>query len=118
MTGDQILLSGLEAWCRVGCSPEERAFPQRLELDLTLFIDLKKAGQTDTMAQTVDYARVVHRVKEFLEPTPFVLVEAVAEKTANFLLKEFGVTAVKVLVKKRVLPGLAWGGVEIYRDGV
>jgi dihydroneopterin aldolase len=37
---DQLILSGLEAWVKVGCSEEERAFPQRIEMDVTLHLPL------------------------------------------------------------------------------
>lgn len=113
---DQLILSGLELWLKVGCSEEERAFPQRIEMDVTLHLPLADAGWGDNMAATVDYAEACTLIKKTLEPKTFILAEAVAEQTADLLLGKYKLTAVTVLVKKRVLPGLAYAAVQIHRS--
>lgn len=112
---DQLILSGLELWLKVGCSDEERAFPQRVELDVTLGLPLADAGWGDNMAATVDYAEACALVKKTLEPKTFKLAEAVAEQTADLLLTKYKLTSVTVQVKKRALPGLAYAAVQIHR---
>lgn len=113
---DQLILSGLELWVKVGCSEEERAFPQRLELDITLNLPLADAGWGDNLSATVDYAEACALVKKTLEPKTFKLAEAVAEQAADLLLGKYKLTSVTVLVKKRALPGLAYAAVQIHRS--
>jgi FolB domain-containing protein len=112
---DQLILEGVEIWLRVGCTEAERAFPQRIELDLTLELPLAHAGKEDNLSATIDYAQVVDLVKKTLEQKSFKLAEAVAEQTAELLLWKHKLAAVTVRVKKRALPGLAWAGVQIRR---
>ncbi len=119
MTGgkgvDQLILSGLDLWLKIGCSDEERAFPQRIEMDVTMNLPLTDAGWGDNMAATVDYAEACALIKKTLEPKTFKLAEAVAEQTADLLLGKFKLTSVTVLVKKRALPGLSYAAVQIHR---
>lgn len=115
MSVDRLSLIGLEVWCRVGCTAEERTFPQRLDVDADLFLPLARAGARDDMAGTVDYAAVAARLKETLSRGEFRLAEAVAERAAALVLKEFRVPEVCVRVRKRALPGLAYAEVSITR---
>lgn len=117
MTPDRLSLIGLEVWTRVGCTAAERAFPQRLEVDVDLLLPLARAGTRDDMAATVDYAAVAARLKETLSAVEFRLAEAVAEQAAGLVLGEFRVPAVAVRVRKRALPGLAYAEVAITRRG-
>lgn len=112
---DQIILSGLELWLKVGCTDAERAFAQRIEMDVTLCLPLQEAGRTDSMNTTVDYAAACALLKNTLEPRTFQLAEAVAEQAAELLLGAYRVKSVTVLVKKRALPGLTWAGIQIQR---
>lgn len=112
---DQLILSGLDLWLKVGCSEEERAFPQRIEMDVTLHLPLADAGWGDNMAATVDYADACALIKKTLEPKTFKLAEAVAEQTADLLLGKYKLKSVTVLVKKRALPGLSYAAVQIHR---
>lgn len=115
MTPDRLSLIGLEVWCRVGCTAAERAFPQRLDVDADLFLPLARAGVRDDMAATVDYALVAARLKDVLSAGEFRLAEAVAERAAALVLKEFRVPQVAVRVRKRALPGLAYAEVAVTR---
>lgn len=112
---DQLILSGLDVWLKIGCTEEERAFPQRIELDVTLHLPLADAGRGDQLAATVDYAEACALIKKTLELKTFKLAEAVAEQTADLLLGKYTPASVTVLVKKRALPGLSYAAVQIHR---
>lgn len=112
---DKLSVHGIELWARVGCTDAERAFPQRLEMDVVMEMSLAEAGRTDSLAESVDYAQVVERVEALIEPREFRLAETVAEVTADFLLRAFKVDAVVVRVRKKALPGIVWAEVEIRR---
>jgi dihydroneopterin aldolase len=117
MNGDRLSLLSLEVWCRVGCTAEERAFPQRLELDADLFLPLAEAGRKDDMAATVDYAAVAARLKAALEEGSCRLAETLAERAAEVVLKEFRVPSVVIRLRKRALPGLGCAEVSLSRSG-
>src|SRR5688572_5975931 len=103
---DKLFISGLELWVRVGCTAAERAFPQRLEMDMGMRLDLRAAGRKDDIARTVDYADAVVRLKKAVESKTYKLAEAVAEDAAALVLKAYKVDAVTVRVKKRALAGI------------
>lgn len=112
---DRLFINGLELWMKVGCTPEERAFPQRLLVDVAMEIPLRSAGTKDDMQHTVDYAEVMHRLKELVETKVYKLVETVAEDVAAAVLKRYKVKRVTVRVRKKALPAIENFGVEIRR---
>jgi FolB domain-containing protein len=112
---DRLSVIGLEIWTRVGCSKEERAFPQRLDLDVDLFLPLEPAGRRDDIKRTVDYAALAARLKKELERETFRLAETVAERAAAIALSFSLVHSAEVRVRKRALPGIAHAEVALTR---
>jgi len=112
---DSLWINGLEVWARVGCTSAERAFPQKILVDLRLDLPLAAAGRRDDLKATVDYAAVAKRLKTLLERRTFRLIEAMAEAAAADVLKEKSVEWVGVKVWKRVLPGIESAAVVIER---
>lgn len=72
-----------------GVLPEETVLGQRFFVDLTVEVDLKKAGKTDDLSYTINYAELYERCKEIVEGKPYKLIEAVAEKIATVILEQF-----------------------------
>ncbi len=58
---DRIELRGLRALGTHGVLPEEQERPQPFEVDLDLEVDLRRAGRSDDLADTVDYGAVQRR---------------------------------------------------------
>lgn len=114
---DYVIANKIEAFCRIGCSEEERAFPQRLSISVRLGVDTRDAGRTGELAKTVNYAAVCERVREIGASRPWILVEQLAETFAEKILLEFPlVQDIRVIVEKFILPGVEWVGCEIYRS--
>jgi dihydroneopterin aldolase len=116
---DRILLAGMSFEGRLGDTDEERRFRQPIEVDVALSLDLRRAGATDDLRESVDYARVHARVRRVVESSSFRLLEAVAEAVAREVLaaeplvEEIGVHVRKPRVR---LPGpIESAGVEIHR---
>ncbi|GAE37298.1 dihydroneopterin aldolase [Halalkalibacter akibai] len=86
---DKIFLNELAFYGYHGVYGEEQKLGQRFIVDLVLFVDLTQAGKTDDLNQTINYGEVYQQVKQIVEGPPFKLVEAVAEKIADELLKTF-----------------------------
>lgn len=117
---DKILLNKMQFYGFHGLFPEENKLGQRFNVDVELFADLKKAGQTDNMMDSVHYGHAFDVVKKIVEGEPKNLIEAVAEKIATELLSQFELLhACKVTVVKPdpPIPGHYQSvAVEIYRE--
>lgn len=98
---DQIHIADLNLRCIIGLYPEERREKQDVILNLTLFCDLRKAGETDDLHDTVDYKAVKQQVRDLVENSSFLLVEKLAAEVARRVLATApGVERVRVRVDK------------------
>ena len=121
MATDKLVLAGMIFFGYHGTLAPEHALGQRFVVDVDLHCDLRAAGQSDDLAQTVDYSQVHDQVRAILEGRPRQLTEAVAEAIAAAILDQHAlVEAVRVKVTKpnvrlgtTVLSGAA---VEIFRQ--
>ncbi len=86
---DRITLTGMEFYGYHGCLPEEREKGQFFFVDAELFLDLEKAGKSDDLEDTVNYARVFECIRQLAEGEPKQLIEALAESMAQKVLEEF-----------------------------
>lgn len=98
--GDHIIIEQLEFRGRCGVTPEERARPQLLAIDLELGCQLERAGRSDDPRHTVDYAIVAQRVVELGAGQEFRLLEAMAEHFLTVLFDEFLVDRTKLWLRK------------------
>jgi dihydroneopterin aldolase len=113
---DRIFIEELrtEAW--VGIYPRERAASQTVELHLEIGVP-RGAVHTDRIADTIDYARVISRIRADLQAKHFNLLEKLAEHVAEMLIHEFGAPWVTVSVAKvGVMKGVRRVGVSIERS--
>ena len=99
-TLDKIHIRALRARCILGIFPEEREKAQEIELNITLYADLRTAGQSDNIEDTIDYKSVKLRVLELLEHSSYYLVERLAQAIADMCLDTPRVEAVTVIVDK------------------
>lgn len=97
---DLIYIRGLVAWCRIGVEKTERTRRQRIVIDLELSVDLRAAGLSDDLEDTVDYGTLRRRVLEAAEGREYRLVERLAEVIAEACLQEARVRSVRVAVEK------------------
>lgn len=120
MSEDRILLEGMVFFGRHGVLASERELGQRFVVDLEMRLDLRRAGVSDDLTETVDYGEVYRRVREVVEGEPYDLIEAVAERIAASVLEthpEIEAVRVKVTKPDVRLEGAVLGGsaVEILR---
>jgi FolB domain-containing protein len=115
---DRIHIRDLAARCIVGVNPDERVNKQDVVINLTLYADLRKAGQSDRLADTVDYKAVKQNVLALVEASSFLLLERLAQAVADACLAQAGVRRVRVLVEKPAALRFARTvGIEIVREG-
>ena len=108
MSLDSIYLEGMVFYAYHGRTQAERELGQRFVVDLEVEADLREAGASDRIEDTVHYARLFQVVKEVLEGPPHSLLESVAEEVARRILEGFPrVEAVWLRIGK---PGVAIKG--------
>jgi 7,8-dihydroneopterin aldolase/epimerase/oxygenase len=114
---DTIFISELKVKTKLGVPAWERMLAQTIILDIEMAYDLSAAGQSDAIADTIDYAAVVACVTHSLKQQQFQLLEALAEHLCQLILKQFGAHSVKLkLAKPAILPHLKALGIVIERQ--
>jgi dihydroneopterin aldolase len=96
-----IAIRALRAKTRIGVSDEERSELREVVVDLELETSLDRAGETDDLADTIDYSAVVSAVTEAIEGGEVRLLEHLAVKIANAIKRFSGVDRVTVEVSKK-----------------
>lgn len=113
---DIIFIDDLRLSTLIGIYPREKAMPQTLEISLKIGVSTANAGTSDDIADTIDYAAVVDRLRSELAAGHFNLLERLAEYVADLLLKDFGASWVRVSIAKLgMMRGVRRVGVVIER---
>jgi 7,8-dihydroneopterin aldolase/epimerase/oxygenase len=113
---DFIFLSEFKVETIIGIYPWEREVPQTIQLDLEIALPHSRAGVSDDVADTIDYGRVVERIREVLAERHFSLVEALAEHLAQLVMSEFGSPWLRISVTKLgLIRGVKRLGISIER---
>lgn len=116
---DRIVLHGMQFEGIHGVAEDERAERQLIELDVELSLDLRAAGASDDLDQTVDYGEVFERCRLIVEEQTFSLLEGIAGAVAADVLARFPrVESVVVRARKPGVPidgALEYAGVEVER---
>jgi dihydroneopterin aldolase len=91
-----------------GVFPEENKLGQRFIVDLSVSADLKRAGQTDQLEDSVNYGDLYGVCREIVEGKPAKLIETVAERMAAKILTDFPLVSevtVKLIKPDPPIPG-------------
>jgi FolB domain-containing protein len=114
---DRILIRDLLVRCVLGLTDSERREKQDVVINLALHADLRGAGQSDRLDESIDYRALKKRVLALAEASSFHLVEALAEHIASACLEEARIQRVDVRVEKpSALRFARTVGVEITRE--
>ena len=97
---DRIELRGLRAVGVHGALPEEQVRAQPFEVDLDVEADLRTAGSTDDLADTIDYGALATAVERVVSGERFTLLERLAQRIAEAVCADGRVRAVTVTVRK------------------
>jgi dihydroneopterin aldolase len=107
---DTIFLNELKIDTVIGIWEWERKIRQTVVVDLEMAADIRKAAETDSVEDTLNYKLVAKRVQQFVTDSSFQLVETLAEKIAGIIREEFDVAWVRVSVNK---PGAIRGSRDV-----
>jgi D-erythro-7,8-dihydroneopterin triphosphate epimerase len=97
---DRIFIRDLRVRSIVGINEWEKTRKQDILLNVTLHLDLTKAGQSDDIGDTLDYKKLKDQIVAHVEETGFALIERVAEDVARLGLADRRVAQVDVTVDK------------------
>ena len=98
---DIIYLTDLRVETIVGVNEWERRVPQTVVMDIEMGGDARRAADTDKITDTVDYKAVTKRIIAFAGEARFQLVETLAERIADILLREFKVPWCRLRINKQ-----------------
>ncbi|HYA88917.1 MAG TPA: dihydroneopterin aldolase [Nitrospirota bacterium] len=113
---DRIVISDLLVRCIIGVRDDERREKQDVLINLTLDVDLRKAGESDRIEDSVDYRAINKQIMSMAENSQFYLVEALAQSVADICLAHPEVAEARVRVEKPAALRFARSvGVEITR---
>ncbi|KAI4377541.1 hypothetical protein MLD38_015147 [Melastoma candidum] len=119
LSGDKLVLRGLMFHGYHGVKEEEKKLGQKFLIDVDAWMDLRRAGRSDNLQDTISYTAIYRIVKEVVEGPSRNLLESVAEHIAMTTLTQFPqISAVWVKVGKphvAVVGSLDYLGIEILR---
>jgi dihydroneopterin aldolase len=95
-----IVIAGLRELGIHGVLPEEQSRPQPFEVDVEMEVDLTKAGTSDNLSDTVDYAAVSEAISRVVKSERYQLLERLAARIAEVCRTDERVQAVTVTVRK------------------
>jgi dihydroneopterin aldolase len=113
---DKIHIEQLDVYTCVGVPEEERAKPQRLTVNISLWPYQQTSDLADHIGRTVNYSAVAEETKNFLRDQSVKLIETLAERLANHLLKSFPIQKVTIELRKFVLQDVKYVSVTVTRS--
>ena len=97
---DTVYIKGLKTDVVIGVYDWERNIRQTLVLDLELASDNRAAARDDAIEDAVDYDAISGRILAFVRDSEFQLIETLAERVAELVLREFDVAWLRLQLAK------------------
>ncbi|KAI3849274.1 hypothetical protein MKX03_001673 [Papaver bracteatum] len=119
LNGDKLMLRGLKFHGYHGVLPEEKTLGQKFVVDMDAWIDLREAGKSDNLNDSVSYAELYNIVKDVVEGPGHNLLESVAHLISIKTLTTYSqISTVRLKLGKphvSVKGPVDYLGVEIFR---
>jgi len=112
---DEIHIEQLEVFTRIGVPEEERAKPQKLTVSISFWPYQQISDLADHIDHAVNYSAVAEEMKNFVRDQSVSLIETLADRLANHLLKSFPIQRVTVELRKFVLQDAKYVSVTLTR---
>lgn len=114
---DKVIIKDLLVRGIIGVNDWERKRAQDILINLILFTDTKRAGETDNLEDCVNYSTMSKKIQAHAESAERLTVEALANDLAKICFEDKGVQRVVVRVEKPGAVRFASSvGVEIERS--
>jgi dihydroneopterin aldolase len=116
---DHIRLNDIVLFAHLGVTEAEREVGQRIHIDVTLSADLRRAGETDALADTISYEAVYRCIQKVIEVHRHKLMESLATRIIETVFSEFPADRICIKMRKPNVPfagSLSSAEVEIERE--
>ncbi len=114
---DRIIISDLLVRTIIGVREDERKDEQDVLINLSIDVDLREAGRSDRLEDSVDYRALNKKIVSMAEGSKYYLVEALAQAVADICLENPAVREARVRIEKPGALRFARSvGVEITRQ--
>lgn len=101
----KIIMDNMVFYGYHGVLEEEKVLGQKFYIDAELYLDLKRAGETDDLNHTVSYAMVYETIEHIMTKEKFDLLEALSHKICGQILLSFEkIETVILKIKKPSAP--------------
>ena len=107
---DSIQITEIRCYGYTGLLPEEQILGQWFEIDLTIWLDLAPAGESDRIGDTFEYRQGIATVEKIVKYEKFALIERLAKRIADEILSLDLVQQVRVQLTKLAPPIPDFGG--------
>lgn len=101
---DRIVVRDLRLWAHVGVLEQDRLLGQWFALDFWLAYDLKAAGRSDALADTLDYAEAVALIRELTASLRCQTLEHFSERILKLLQQRYGEIPMGLELRKLAPP--------------
>ncbi|MEO7804483.1 MAG: dihydroneopterin aldolase [Actinomycetota bacterium] len=108
---DRIFISNLKVFGHHGVTAEEKRAGQYFIIDVECDLDLSGAVESDDLGDTLDYAQLIETVTRVVEDEEFNLIEALAGRLVEVVLRDTRVEETTVRIAKSAVGA----GVELRR---
>ena len=101
----------LRLWAHVGVLESERLRGQWFELDLCLAWDLRPAGRSDDLSQSLDYSRAITALQRQASTIRCLTLEHWSERMLDLLEELYGAVPVQLELRKCKAPVPGFTGI-------
>ena len=113
---DTIHVEQLEMFAHVGVPDHERDKPQRITITITAWPEAGLHALGDDIGRTINYSAIARFVRDVVDERRDKLIETLAEKIAERLLRELPIRRLRIELRKFVLPDAQFVSVTITRE--
>ena len=102
---DKITIKNLKLFAYHGVNPEEKENGQNFFIDINYYVDIDKACESDSIEDTVSYAKVVKTVRAAFTKEKYDLIEKASQAVADAIFKDFeAIKKTEITLKKPEAP--------------
>lgn len=101
---DKLIIKEIELIGHCGITEEERITGQRLSVDIELTADITTAVKSDSLQDSIDYVSVCNLIVSIGSKEKFNLLETLAERMAQEVLREYNISEIVIRLRKTSVP--------------
>jgi len=112
---DQVSVRDLRVPAVIGVHAWERQTEQTLIVSLDMAADVRRAAASDDLADALDYSAVAETITAVLREGKFRLIETAAERVAERLLADYGLSWLRLELRKPIADAAYTAAITIER---